>query len=223
MQTLESLKSRGQAGFWKLKETLQEQPEDVKVWGVTAGSALVGAVAVNATARGVIAILATLASPPVALTVGAVGGGYLGWTYLRNWQVGEQDAAATMPEPAATEIPVTLAESGTAAAFAAETTLATAPVVDESVVVVPPAMNNEPSVVVPTADAGTATMPDNLEAINGIGPVYANRLQNAGIQSFAQLAECSPEQIREIIGTMRSGHMIEPEKWIAEAGQLAAT
>ena len=38
-----------------------------------------------------------------------------------------------------------------------------------------------------------------------------------------KMMHLSPEQIREIIGTMRSGHMIEPEKWIAEAGQLAAT
>ena len=63
--------------------------------------------------------------------------------------------------------------------------------------------------------------PDDLEAINGIGPVYAGRLQTAGIETFAQLAELTPDRIQEIIGSIRSGHMIEAEKWIAEARQFA--
>jgi predicted flap endonuclease-1-like 5' DNA nuclease len=75
-------------------------------------------------------------------------------------------------------------------------------------------------VIEPAADTAPA-VPDDLEAITGIGPVYAGRLHGAGIQTFAQLAELSPDQIREIIGPIRSGHMIEPEKWIAEARRLA--
>jgi len=90
MQTLETLKSQGQASLSKLLVNAKEQPDDVKLWGVTAGSAVVGAVAVNAAARGVVAILAALTAPPVALAIGAVGGGYLGWHYIQGRQAAEQ-------------------------------------------------------------------------------------------------------------------------------------
>ncbi|MEZ4709147.1 MAG: hypothetical protein R3A44_18210 [Caldilineaceae bacterium] len=53
MQMLETLKSKGQTSFTNLVSAANEQPDDVKLWGVTAGSAVVGAVAVNAAARGV--------------------------------------------------------------------------------------------------------------------------------------------------------------------------
>lgn len=228
MQTLESLKSQGQATFEKLMGTVNEQPDEVKVWGVTAGSAVVGAVAVNAAARGIVAILATLASTPVALTVGAAAGGYLGWTYIRNWQAGLDEIGAR-DEPIAEEIVVTVVETGLLPEAA--------PVVESSaedaVVIVPSVDKPEVSLSTPVSEsvdemsevtpaANAPLVPDDLEVINGIGPVYAGHLQRAGIQSFAQLAELSPAQIRQIIGTVRAGHMIEPEKWIAEALMLAA-
>jgi predicted flap endonuclease-1-like 5' DNA nuclease len=59
---------------------------------------------------------------------------------------------------------------------------------------------------------------DPLEIIHGIGPVYAGRLQRAGIRTFADLAQASAERIDEILGR----HQPQAPDWIAEAKSLAA-
>ena len=61
---------------------------------------------------------------------------------------------------------------------------------------------------------------DPLIDINGIGPVYEQRLLNAGVTSFDQLAAMSSEAIRTIIGP-QAWQSIEPEAWVAEARTLA--
>lgn len=61
---------------------------------------------------------------------------------------------------------------------------------------------------------------DNLEKINGIGPVFAKRLNNAGVFTFAELAEQPPERVREIVNP-QDWQEIEPEQWIEEARQIA--
>lgn len=86
MQTVETLRSRSQTGITSLVDNAEEQPSSIKKWGVTAGSAVVGAVALKAAAGGIIALTALLMAPPVAMTLGAVGGGLLGWNYMRNRQ-----------------------------------------------------------------------------------------------------------------------------------------
>lgn len=60
---------------------------------------------------------------------------------------------------------------------------------------------------------------DQLEDINGIGPVFARRLNEAGIYTFADLTAQSPEKIREIISP-KNWQAIDPEGWIAQARQL---
>jgi len=60
---------------------------------------------------------------------------------------------------------------------------------------------------------------DQLEDINGIGPVFARRLNEAGIHTFVDLAAQSPERIKEIISP-KNWQAIDPESWIAQAGQL---
>ncbi len=101
MQTLETIKSKSQETVNNLLEKGKEQPEEVKTWGVTAGGAVVGAVAVAAVAKGVLALLATLASPPVALTIGAIGGGVLSWNYISGQsQPGQSEEAAPTAETA---------------------------------------------------------------------------------------------------------------------------
>ena len=64
----------------------------------------------------------------------------------------------------------------------------------------------------------TESVPDNLQEIDGIGPTYAERLQEAGINSYAALASKSPGQILDITG-IRSEQTAE--KWIAAAQALA--
>ncbi len=61
--------------------------------------------------------------------------------------------------------------------------------------------------------------PDDLAAIRGIGMATQDRLYRAGIKSYGQLAQASPEEVREILGKFAGGASVE--KWIAEAKQLA--
>jgi predicted flap endonuclease-1-like 5' DNA nuclease len=57
---------------------------------------------------------------------------------------------------------------------------------------------------------------DPLLDINGIGPVYEQRLFDAGIYTFAELAAQNPERLRELAGA-KSWQDIDTEAWIAEA------
>lgn len=61
---------------------------------------------------------------------------------------------------------------------------------------------------------------DNLERINGIGPVFARRFDKANVFTFSQLAALSPERIQEIIMPQPWQH-IDPDAWIAEAKEFA--
>jgi predicted flap endonuclease-1-like 5' DNA nuclease len=65
-----------------------------------------------------------------------------------------------------------------------------------------------------------AAVRDPLIDINGIGPVYEQKLFAAGVRTFAQLGEMTPEQVRAIIQP-QPWQEFEPEKWIAEARQRA--
>lgn len=73
-----------------------------------------------------------------------------------------------------------------------------------------------------TASKGTPTAnaPDSLERIDGINVIFAQRLQTAGVRTFAQLAQLSPERIVEIIRP-KSRQAINPAAWIAQAKQMA--
>ena len=59
---------------------------------------------------------------------------------------------------------------------------------------------------------------DRLEKIDGIGDVYEQRLNAAGIWSFQQLSEMSVEAILNLIQP-DAWQKIEPEKWILEASE----
>ena len=84
MQSLEALKSKGQESLNRLADLGRSQPEEVQMWSVIAGTAIVGALAVAAVAKGVVSVFAAVASPPVALAVGAVAGGALGWSLTKK-------------------------------------------------------------------------------------------------------------------------------------------
>jgi hypothetical protein len=59
--------------------------------------------------------------------------------------------------------------------------------------------------------------PDDLTAITGIGAASAQRLNESGVASFAQLAALSPEQAFEITQYAAGNH----SQWIADAKELA--
>ena len=111
MQTLETMKSRSQESINRLVNLGKQQPEQVQTWGITAAAAVAGAVALAATAQGLLAILVTLAAPPVALTVGAIGGGLAGWSFLQSRKTAD---ATHHPEAVAPER-VSVVQSGEAA------------------------------------------------------------------------------------------------------------
>ena len=56
--------------------------------------------------------------------------------------------------------------------------------------------------------------PDDLTAIKGIGPVYAERLVAAGIDSFAALAAAAPESAGDAAGVSAD----TATSWVKSAG-----
>ncbi len=62
---------------------------------------------------------------------------------------------------------------------------------------------------------------DDLTAIRGIGITVQNRLNRAGITTYAQLAEAKPEQVREVLGG-KLWRGAKVEAWISEARKLVA-
>ena len=63
----------------------------------------------------------------------------------------------------------------------------------------------------------TQAEPDDLTVIRGIGPVFAHRLNQAGIYTFSQLATLKPEEVQSITQVTRW----DPADWIAEAKSIA--
>ncbi len=61
-----------------------------------------------------------------------------------------------------------------------------------------------------------------LQLIRGIGPTYARRLNEFGIHSFADLADCNPEQVASII-KKKKWQAVDIQEWLDEAKALAAT
>jgi predicted flap endonuclease-1-like 5' DNA nuclease len=65
------------------------------------------------------------------------------------------------------------------------------------------------------------TEPDDLTAINGIGPVFAARLHKGRIRTYAQLAAMDAERIAEIAGVPAA--RVTSADWIGQAKGLAAS
>jgi predicted flap endonuclease-1-like 5' DNA nuclease len=62
---------------------------------------------------------------------------------------------------------------------------------------------------------------DNLQAIKGIGPTFAKRLNEAGITTFEQLSRLSAEQLQEILGTLYKRFSSKQESITAQAEEFA--
>ncbi|MFN8495316.1 MAG: helix-hairpin-helix domain-containing protein [Caldilineaceae bacterium] len=290
MKNLEAIRTVSQENLSRLVDLGKQQPSEVQTWGVTATAAVAGGLVMLAGAQGLLALLGALASPPVSLTVGAIGGGALGWLYMERHQEPGKTAAVketTNSEPAPPPMVVSTTGSKMAAVETVATEMAGAPVVaqetavpeiitddhtvsatvdgqpepaataiavatsseapetigDLEVVVhdsILPERASEPILITPeTAPEGQTVEPptttatplasvtppqqDDLEAINGIGPVFARRLHDAGIYTYVQLAALTPDHLHEIMASSRGGQMIHADEWIAQACQLATT
>lgn len=67
------------------------------------------------------------------------------------------------------------------------------------------------------AEASEASAADDLEIIEGIGPKIAGALVAAGVTTFAQLADMTPEAIQEIVSAAGIGSK-SPTTWPQQAG-----
>lgn len=65
------------------------------------------------------------------------------------------------------------------------------------------------------------TPTQDLQLIDGIGPTYAQRFNDAGVTNFEALAALSPDQVREIVG-LRDWQAFRAEDWI-DAARIMAT
>jgi len=62
---------------------------------------------------------------------------------------------------------------------------------------------------------------DNLQAIKGIGPVFAKRLKDGGVTSFEQLSRLRSPQLEEMLGTLYKRFFSKEETILAQAKEYA--
>lgn len=62
----------------------------------------------------------------------------------------------------------------------------------------------------------------SLESIRGIGPRFATLLQEAGIRNLQDLAQASPDQLQQALGSVAGGQMAKLESWISQAETLVS-
>lgn len=147
-----------------------------------------------------------LSQNAIPLTAGAVGGGAVGAGVVKRQvrdveeRLNEQVAQTEAYQTEATRLQAALAT-------------AEAKITDVPATVIPPA----PAVVAPAP-----AVPDSLEEIRGIGLVFARRLNEAGIVTFADLAAKTADQVREILGA-RSVARFNVQDWIDQAQQRVAS
>lgn len=70
------------------------------------------------------------------------------------------------------------------------------------------------------AKPGKKGQRDDLTVLNGIGKVFAQRLNEAGVNTFADLAKLSPDRLREITQA-KDWQKIDPQAWIDQAKRRA--
>jgi predicted flap endonuclease-1-like 5' DNA nuclease len=69
-------------------------------------------------------------------------------------------------------------------------------------------------------DAYQQTHPDDLTVVKGIGPVYQWKLRDAGFNTYKQLAEANPDQLRRMLD-VKNWQRVNMESWIEQARDWA--
>ena len=80
-----------------------------------------------------------------------------------------------------------------------------------------PAIPDEPPPRFRTGGASPVAAADDLTEVKGIGPVYAERLVEAGITTFAQLADADVAAVAGAAGVSES----KAEGWLEQAANHA--
>jgi predicted flap endonuclease-1-like 5' DNA nuclease len=71
----------------------------------------------------------------------------------------------------------------------------------------------------PAPPAAPNPNPDDLTEVVGIGPVFARKLMEAGISTFAELAQSEPAQVAQAAGVPES----RVHDWIEQASSRAGS
>ncbi len=168
-----------------------------------------------------VGLVAAVIFPP-SLLAGIVGGGLLGSLHHKSLglNVDERNriAAELAGGKAAVGATVKKGDEGAVAAKLAELGGDTEvhEVTEEAVA--------EVEAVAPEVEAAEVAAGDDLTVIDGIGPDYSNSLRAAGVTTFAQLAEMSPEAIAELLAAANTpliaGH--DASTWPRQAKLAAA-
>ena len=82
-----------------------------------------------------------------------------------------------------------------------------------------PVQTESEEFVEPGSSVTVSSKADDLTTINGIGPTFAQRLKDAGVTTYSQLASMSPEQLKEI--THAADWQADPNDWILQAKAVA--
>ena len=72
-----------------------------------------------------------------------------------------------------------------------------------------------------TRPTGDRASKDNLQAIKGIGPVIAKRLNEAGIYTFEELSQLTPEELQEVMGPLAKRFFPKQESILTQAKDFA--
>jgi predicted flap endonuclease-1-like 5' DNA nuclease len=84
----------------------------------------------------------------------------------------------------------------------------------------PVVINKTESFRVPESVAAAPPTPDDLKVIKGIGTVIERKLNDAGIQTFEQLGNLTPAQLRRILGNSIE-RLANEESLLQQARDLA--
>ena len=72
-----------------------------------------------------------------------------------------------------------------------------------------------------TRPAGDRAGKDNLQAIRGVGPVIAKRLNEAGVYTFEELSQLNPDELQEIMGSLSKRFFPKQESILTQAKEFA--
>ena len=72
-----------------------------------------------------------------------------------------------------------------------------------------------------TRPTGDRAAKDNLQAIRGVGPVISKRLNEAGIYTFEELSQLTPDELQEIMGPLAKRFFPKQESILTQAKDFA--
>jgi len=79
----------------------------------------------------------------------------------------------------------------------------------------------EPTTPEPAPAEKFARASSEIRKVRGIGPVYADKLNEAGVHTLADLAAMAPEDVTIVLG-LKGNQLAKPGDWIEQARKMAA-